>query len=145
MVVGYSEILGLDADLALMGGRSYWVDSIVLFAQVAWLPLSSFLIVKVSPRTLLPVMILGYGIAQACTSATQNFGGLMALRAMLGIFEAACLPLFAIMIGAWYRRAEQPLRIAAWYGTTGLATVIAPLLAYGFGKIEGPHLSPWRM
>lgn len=144
MVVGHSKILGFDTDLAFTGGRSYWVDSIVLFAQVAWLPVSSLLIVKFSPRTLLPAMILGYGIAQTCTAATQNFGGLMALRAMLGIFEAGCLPLFAIMIGTWYRRAEQPLRIAAWYGTTGLATVIAPLLAYGFGKIERPHLSPWR-
>lgn len=145
MVVGHGAILGLQADLALVGNRFYWVVTISLVAQLVALPFSAFLIVKVPPRTLLPAMLLGWGIAQTCTSAAHSFGGLMAARAALGIFEAGCLPLFAIMTGAWYRRAEQPLRIAAWYGTNGLATVIAPLLTYGFGEIQSPQLAPWRM
>lgn len=145
MVVGHSAVLGLQVDPALVGNRFYWVATVALIAQLAWLPFSSFLVVKVPPRILLPVMVLGWGITQACTSAAHSFGGLMAARAVLGIFEAGCLPLFAIVTGAWYRRAEQPLRIAAWYGTNGLATVIAPLLSYGFGNIQSPHLAPWRM
>lgn len=145
MVVGHGAILGLQADLDLVGNRFYWVTTIALIAQVIWLPLSSFLVIKVPPRILLSVIVLGWGITQACTSAVYSFGGLMVARAVLGIFEAGCLPLFAIIIGTWYRRAEQPLRIAAWYGTNGLATIIAPLLSYGFGKIQSPHLAPWRM
>lgn len=145
MVVGHSMVLGFDVDLGLTGNRFYWVVAVALISQVVWLPLSSFLIVKIPPRTLLLAMILGLGVVQACTSATHNFGELMAVRALLGIFEAGFLPLFAIMIGEWYRRVEQPMRIAAWYGTNGLATMIAPVLAYGFGKIGQPHLAPWRM
>ena len=145
MSVDYSTILGIETDLRLMGSRFYWAATIVLIAQLLWLPLFSFLIVKFPPRNLLAAMVLGCGIAQACTSATVSFGGLLAIRAMLGTFEAGCLPLLAIITGAWYRRAEQPLRIAAWYGTSGLATAIAPLFAYAFGKIEYPHLAPWRM
>lgn len=143
--MGYSAGLGLEADLVLAGSQFYWVVTITLIAQLVSLPIFTFLVVKVPPKILLPVMVLGWGIAQACTSATYSFGGLMAARAVLGIFEAGCLPLLAIMTGAWYRRAEQPLRIAAWYGTTGLATAVAPLLLYGFGKIESPRLAPWRM
>lgn len=145
MVVGHSTILGIDVDLALTGNRFYWVVTIVLISQVVWLPVFSFLVVKIPPRSLLPAMLVGYGIVQACTSATHNFGELMAVRAVLGISEAGFLPLFAIVTGAWYRRVEQPVRIAAWYGTNGLSTMIAPLLAYGFGKIGQPHLAPWRM
>lgn len=143
--MSHSEILGLQGDLAVVGNHFYWVVTIALVTQLASLPFLSFLIVRVSPRLLLSVMVVGWGVVQACTSAANSFGGLMAARAVLGIFEAGCLPLFAMVTGAWYRRAEQPLRIAAWYGTTGLATVIAPLLANGFGKIQSPHLAPWRM
>ena len=143
--MGHSAILGLQADLAVVGNRFYWVVTIALVSQLASLPFLSFLIVRVSPRLLLSVMLFGWGIVQACTSAANSFGGLLAARAVLGIFEAGCLPLFAMVTGAWYRRAEQPLRIAAWYGTNGLATVIASLLSYGFGKIHSPHLAPWRM
>lgn len=143
--MGHSAILGLQAEMNLTGNRFYWVVSIMLIAQLVSLPLSSFLIVKLPPRILLPAMTLGWGIAQTCTSAAHSFGGLVAARAIVGIFEAGCLPLFAIMTGTWYRRAEQPLRIAAWYGTIGLATVIGPLLSYGFGKLESPRLAPWRM
>lgn len=145
MVVGHGAILGLQTDLDLMGNHFYWVVTIAVIAQLVALPFCAFLIVKFPPRTLLPAMILGWGIAQTCTSAAHSFGGLMVARAVLGLFEAGCLPLFAIITGTWYRRAEQPLRIAAWYGTTGLATVIASLLSYGFGNIQSPRLAPWRM
>lgn len=143
--MGHSAVLGLQADLAVVGNRFYWVVTIVLVTQLAWLPFSSFFIVRASPRLLLSVMVLGWGVVQACTSAANSFGGLLAARAALGIFEAGCLPLFAMVTGAWYRRAEQPLRIAVWYGTNGLATVIAPLLSNAFGKIQSPRLAPWRM
>ncbi|KAI3394321.1 hypothetical protein diail_2915 [Diaporthe ilicicola] len=144
-VVGYSAVLGLQDDLHLVGNQFYWVVSIALIAQITWLPFSSFLILKIRPRSLLSIILFGWGIAQACTPAAYNFGGLLAVRFMLGIFEASCLPLFALMTGAWYRRAEQPLRIAAWYGTSGLATIVTAVLSYGFGRIQSPHLAPWKI
>lgn len=65
----------------------------------------------------------------------------MAVRGMLGLFEAGCLPLFSIITSTWYRRSEQPLRIAAWYGTNGLATIVGAALSYGLGKINSPVLA----
>jgi MFS family permease len=55
----------------------------------------------------------------------------MACRFLLGLFEAACLPLYAILTSQWYRRSEQPLRVAAWYSNNGTATIVAALLSYG--------------
>jgi len=56
-----------------------------------------------------------------------------------------CLPLFSIITAQWYRRSEQPLRIALWYGTNGISTVIAGAMAYGFGQLgENALLRPWQ-
>lgn len=111
---------------------------------MVWLPFSSWLIVRVPHRILMPSLVFGWGVAQVCMAACHNYGGLLATRFLLGAFEAACLPLFSVITSQWYRRAEQPLRVAMWYGTNGLATMFAAAVSYGFGQIDGT-VSSWRI
>ncbi|KAJ5815772.1 hypothetical protein N7474_007549 [Penicillium riverlandense] len=144
-VLGYGATFGLQEDTGLTGNQYSLVGSIAPIAQLAWQPFSSFLIVKVPHKILMPVLCLGWGIAQTCMAACHNFGSLMAARFFLGLFEAGCLPLFSIITSQWYRRAEQPLRIAAWYSTNGLATIIAAALSYGLGHIQSDLLKPWQI
>lgn len=93
----------------------------------------------------MPVLILGWGIAQTAMAACHNYTGLLATRFFLGLFEAGCLPLFSVITNQWYRRAEQPIRVAAWYGTNGIATIVAAALSYGLGHIKSDALHPWQM
>ncbi|PHH82723.1 hypothetical protein CDD82_5078 [Ophiocordyceps australis] len=144
-VLGYGAIYGLKEDTRLKGNEYSLVGSIAPIAQLAWQPFSSFLIVKVPHRILMPALVLGWGIAQASMAACHSFSGLMAARFFLGLFEAGCLPLFSIMTAQWYRRAEQPLRIAAWYCTNGLATIVAAALSYGLGSIRSSVLQEWQI
>jgi len=144
-ILGYSAIFGLQEDNNLTGNQYSLVGSIAPIAQLAWQPFSSILIVKVPHRILMSALVLGWGIAQAATPACHSFGGLLADRFFLGLFEAGCLPLFSVITAQWYRRSEQPLRVAAWYGTNGLATIVAAALSYGLGSIQSPHLAPWQM
>jgi MFS family permease len=144
-VLGYGATFGLQTDTGLTGNQYSLLGSIAPIAQLAWQPFSSFLIVKVPHRILMPALCLGWGIAQAALAAGHNFSSLMAARFFLGLFEAGCLPLFSIITSQWYRRAEQPLRIATWYCTNGAATVVAAALSYGLGHIQSPYLRPWQM
>lgn len=144
-VLGYGATFGLQKDTHLTGDEYSLIGSIAPIAQLAWQPFSSFLIVKVPHRILMPTLCLGWGIAQAAMAACHNFADLMATRFFLGLFEAGCLPLFSIITSQWYRRAEQPLRIAAWYSTNGLATIVAAALSYGLGHIKSEVLFPWQM
>ena len=121
------------------------MGSIAPIAQLAWQPFSSILIVKVPHRILMPCLCLGWGIAQASMAACHNFGSLLAARFFLGLFEAGCLPLFSIITSQWYRRAEQPIRIAAWYSTNGIATIVAAAISYGLGHINSSVLRPWQI
>ncbi|KAL4924176.1 putative MFS transporter [Aspergillus undulatus] len=129
-VLGYGATFGLQDDCNLTGSQYSLVGSIAPIAQLAWQPFSSFLIVKVPHRILMPVLV---------------FSGLMATRFLLGLFEAGCLPLFSIITSQWYRRAEQPVRVAAWYGTNGIATTVAAALSYGLGHIKSGVLAEWQI
>ncbi|KAM3476614.1 hypothetical protein MY4038_008419 [Beauveria bassiana] len=144
-VLGYGATYGLKEDTGLTGNQYSLVGSMAAIAQLAWQPFSSYLIVKVPHRILMPSLCLGWGIAQACMAASSNFSHLLATRFFLGLFEAGCLPLFSIITSQWYRRAEQPIRIAAWYGTNGLATIIAAALSYGLGHIKSDLLKEWQI
>ena len=93
----------------------------------------------------MPLLVFGWGTAQTCLAACHNFGGMLAARFFLGLFEAGCLPLFTIITGQWYRRIEQPVRVSIWYSTNGLATMAASALSYGLGHIPSSVLRPWQM
>lgn len=99
-------------------------------SQLAWQPFSAWLIVKVPHRILMSAIVIAWGISTCGLAASTNFPGLLASRFLLGLFEASCLPLFTIITTTWYRRSEQPLRIAIWYGTNGIASMLGSLLAF---------------
>ena len=61
------------------------------------------------------------------------------------MFEAGCLPLFSVITSQWYRRAEQPIRVACWYGTNGAATMIAASLSFGLGHIKSDKIQEWQI
>ncbi|KAL2756078.1 hypothetical protein ACRALDRAFT_1050650 [Sodiomyces alcalophilus JCM 7366] len=143
-VLGYGAVWGLREDCNLSGNEYSMVSSISAIAQLVWLPFSSWLIVKVPHRILMPCLVLGWGTAQTCMAACNDYGGLLATRFLLGLFEAACLPLFSVITSQWYRRAEQPMRVACWYGTNGLATMFAAGVSYGFGQVNGA-IASWRI
>ena len=144
-VLGYGATFGLQKDTGLKGNEYSLIGSIAPIAQLCWQPFSSYLIVRVPHKILMPVLCLGWGIAQTCMAACHNFGSLMAARFFLGLFEAGCLPLFGVITSQWYLRAEQPVRIAAWYGTNGLATIVAAGLSYGLAHIKSDVLQSWQM
>lgn len=93
----------------------------------------------------MPALVLGWGIAQTAMAGCHSYPGLLATRFFLGLFEGGCLPLFSVITSQWYRRAEQPLRVAAWYGTNGAATIVASALSYGLGHIPSETLKSWQM
>lgn len=93
----------------------------------------------------MPSMILGWGIAETLTCLCNDFKSMMACRFFLGLFEAGCLPLFAIITSHWYRRVEQPIRISVWYSMNGTATIGAAALSYGLGHISDDNLRSWQM
>ncbi|WVQ97274.1 hypothetical protein IAU59_004385 [Kwoniella sp. CBS 9459] len=145
LVMGYGNVFGLSEDNNLVDNQYSVAVTMNNIAQLAWMPFSTYLVVKVPARILMPCLIFGWGTAQACMAASSSFAGLAATRFLLGLFEAGCLPLFSIMTAHWYRRSEQPIRVAAWYSTNGIAQIIAALLSFGLGHIKSDKIASWQL
>jgi MFS family permease len=93
----------------------------------------------------MPTIVFCWGVALCGMAASTNYASLVATRFLLGLFEAACLPLFAVITTVWYRRAEQPLRICMWYGTNGFGTMIGSAMSYGLGHIKSEKLHSYQI
>jgi MFS family permease len=60
-VLGYGALFNLREDTHLSGSEYSLVASATGFAQLAWQPFSSFLIVRVPHRILFPTLVLLWG------------------------------------------------------------------------------------
>lgn len=76
------------------------------------------------------------------TAACVNYGGLLAVRFLLGVAEATITPAFMFITTTWYTRDEIPVRTGIWFSGNSIGGLVASLLAYGVGHIEHP-LHPW--
>jgi MFS family permease len=130
-IFGYGNSFGLSTDLGLVKQQYSLASSMTSIATLAWQPFSSFIIVRYPPRYLMTIFVFCWGASAACMAAVSNAHGLLATRFLLGLFEAANIPLFSMLTASWYRRAEQPLRVCAWFITNSAATIVAALVSYG--------------
>lgn len=85
-----------------------------------------------------------WGACLMCTAACHNWQGIYAQRFFLGFLESGISPMFMLVVGSWYKKQEQALRMGAWYCCTGYVSIIAPLINYGLGHINGGGLAPWQ-
>jgi MFS family permease len=62
-------------------------------ATLVWQPFSAYLIVRVNPRILMTVNVFCWGTSAACMAAANGNASLLVTRFLLGLFEAANIPL----------------------------------------------------
>jgi MFS family permease len=89
------------------------------------------------------IIIFIWGTTLMCTAAVQTWKGLYAQRFFLGFLESGISPMFMLVVGGWYKKDEQALRMGAWYCCTGYVSIVSPLINYGLGHIHGKWHS-WR-
>ncbi|KAK9777093.1 putative Major facilitator superfamily domain-containing protein [Seiridium cardinale] len=145
-IIGLTAVYGLKTDANLVGNDYSNIGNIGYYAQLGVQPLAAWALVKLRYRYVLPVIITCWGISVAGgLGGSRTYGGLMASRFLLGAFEAAVIPLFSIITIAFYRRSEQPFRVACWYSCYGLSTLISAPIVYGFGRINSSTLYRYQV
>lgn len=79
-----------------------------------------------------------------CQAAVSNWKGMMALRFLMGVFEAGFGPGVPYLLSFFYRRHELGLRCGLFLSAAPLANTFAGALAYG---ITSGHstLANWRL
>ncbi|KZT60921.1 MFS general substrate transporter [Calocera cornea HHB12733] len=81
------------------------------------------------------------GLQAVCT----NYGGLFALRFLLGMSEACITSGLMLVTSMFYTRVEIGERIGWSFQCNGFALIIIGFVSYGIGQIPGAHRpAPWQ-
>lgn len=69
----------------------------------------------------------------------------MALRVLLGCFEASVAPALILLTTMWYKKSEQPPRVGLWYVGTGIAKMVGAVTSFGFQHYDGDRFRSWQI
>jgi MFS family permease len=89
-------------------------------------------------------MAFGWGTASILQAATHNFAGIMALRVLIGAFEAGFVPAVALYLTFFYHRREMGLRYGLFISFSPLANCFASALAYGIVQAK-TKIHNWQL
>ncbi|KAI9681266.1 MAG: hypothetical protein M1817_002548 [Caeruleum heppii] len=145
VLLNYAAVMGINKDLNLVGNNFTNASTAFFIAfLVAELP-NAFILQRVPAGKWLGANVVLWGIATACTAAARNYGGLLAARIFLGIFEASIAPSLMLISSMWYTKSEQAPRFSFWYCGLGFAQIMGGITSYGFQQVKNPSFQGWRI
>ncbi|KAI5118011.1 hypothetical protein M0805_008110 [Coniferiporia weirii] len=135
--IGNAKLYGMEADLHITDAQ-YLVCLSVYYVPYALFEVPSNIFIKrLRPSIWLSTIMLLWGIMMTVQGLVHNYGGLFALRWMLGVFEAGFFPGAAYCLSCWYKRNELGFRFAIFNCANQLSGAFGGLLAAAISNMDG--------
>ena len=146
--ISYASIMGLKKDLNLVGDDYQWLGSLFYFGYLFWEYPTNRLLQRLPLAKYSAFNVFMWGTTLALFATVSNFGGAVAIRFFLGVFEAAVTPGFALFTSQWYTKREQGARVGIWFSFNGFGQILGGLVAYGIAvgaRKHGMSIEPWKL
>ncbi|KAE8400760.1 major facilitator superfamily domain-containing protein [Aspergillus pseudonomiae] len=135
---------GLDDDLHFQG-NDYSLLILLFYIPFGLFDLPwNLLIKRYSGRIMLSSMSVVWGILALCQCAAKDFGSLLAIRILLGIFEAGFFAGATFYLTLFYTRGEMGFRLAIVQSFAVLASAFSGLISFGVFQIESASVKGWQ-
>ncbi|KAK0445880.1 major facilitator superfamily domain-containing protein [Armillaria borealis] len=135
--IGNARIAGLQHDLQ-MTNKQFSIALTVTYVPYILIELPSNLLLRIiGPNYLLPTLMTIWGIITILQGVVTNYGGLLACRFFLGVFEGGVFPGMILYLTNFYPRAKMTTRIATFFAFALLSTAFSGILAYGIIHMDG--------
>lgn len=96
-------------------------------------------------KHVLGVAMVAWSVITLSTGFIENFHQAIAVRVLLGLFEAGLVPCIVFIISTIWNREDQAKRNAIIYGCNCLSGAFGGLIAYGIESMGTQHnLAAWR-
>ncbi|RMD42149.1 hypothetical protein DV735_g3013, partial [Chaetothyriales sp. CBS 134920] len=140
--ISNAAIYGMTEDTHLKPNQYSWLGSILYFGYLLFELPAAWIIQRFPVGKFMAGTVCGWGILMMCTAATKDFAGLVTIRFIMGMLEAVVFPVSAIFTVMWWKRQEQPLRLACWQNQ--FSSIVNGIMSYGVGHAH-TSLAPWRL
>lgn len=143
--IGNAKIFGLAEDLNLSPSQYEWIlrSFYITYVLFEWM---AVLYRVFPPHIYIALCVASWGLVASLQSVTSSFSALLALRAFLGLSEAAFGPGIPFYLSFFYRREELALRTGLFISAAPLATSFASSLAWVIAKAgKSVPIASWRL
>lgn len=135
--LGNARVAGLQTDLRLTNDQ-YSISLTVTLVPYLCAELPVNLLLKiVGPNVLLPTLMTLWGIVMTLHGTVNSFGGLLACRFFLGLFEGGMLPAIVLYMSLFYPRSKLQRRLSMIFSASSLAGAFSGLLAAAILHMDG--------
>ncbi|SCU80316.1 LADA_0B06480g1_1 [Lachancea dasiensis] len=143
--LNYASAYSLKEDLNLVGNDYGNIAAIFNAGYLVGTIPGNWLIQRVPVAKFTGCALIVWACLLVAHIGAKSYGGMMALRFLLGIMEAAISPSNMMMCSMFYNRQEQPFRMCTFLSMNGVATMVGALLSYGLGHATSSTLKPWKL
>ncbi|GAA5948613.1 hypothetical protein JCM21900_005190 [Sporobolomyces salmonicolor] len=140
--LGNAAVGGLMTDVNAPANGLSVATSIFYATYVAFEPAWTTLLKTLRPSRLLPAVTLLWGFTLVGAGFMTSYGGLIAVRLVLGFLESALTPCLFLWLTFFYQRDEIGIRTFYMFVSAALSGVVGGLIAAGFLKMDG--LGGWE-
>ncbi|KAL0930056.1 major facilitator superfamily transporter [Colletotrichum truncatum] len=141
--IGNAYTAGMGHDWGITSEDYSWIVTVLYIGYILfhWL----ILVWTFVPLPLwTALMAIGWGSMSMLQAVTHNFAGIMALRFLIGAFEAGFVPAVALYMTFFYHRGEMGLRYGLFISFSPLASCFASALAYGLVTVKA-SIPNWKL
>ncbi|KAF8269774.1 MFS general substrate transporter [Lactarius quietus] len=135
--IGNAKLYGLEKSLHLTDKQYLLALTIFFFSYASFEVPSNIFLKRLRPSLWLSGLMLLWGIMMTVQGLVHNYGGLFAMRWMLGMTEAGLFPGVAYYLSCWYKRSEYGLRTAIFFSAASVSGAFGGLLAAAISNMDG--------
>ncbi|KAH8092231.1 MFS general substrate transporter [Cristinia sonorae] len=142
--LGAAAILGIREATHLTTNQYNWLGTIFYLSYLAFEYPQNLALQKFPVGKWMSINIFTWAVALCAHAACTNFGGLFAVRFVLGMCEGSITAGFLIVSSMFYTRTEQTLRVGYWFLMNGSAQIISGFISFGTLHIHTGGFEPWQ-
>ncbi|KZT21600.1 MFS general substrate transporter [Neolentinus lepideus HHB14362 ss-1] len=135
--VGNAKLYGLEQDLHITDSQYLMALTVFFFPYAIFEVPSNVFLKRLRPSIWLSALMFCWGIMMTVQGLVHNYGGLLGMRWMLGMFEAGLFPGVNYYLSCWYRRSEFGIRAAIFFSAATISGAFGGLLAAAISNMAG--------
>lgn len=141
--LGNAQTDGFTTDLGMPATAINTATSLFFATYVPFQPISAAVGKKVGQSYWLGILGIGWGILTLAHAWVKTEAQLIAIRLLIGVFEAGFYPTVVTYMSHFYPRYDLAFRIALFYGSYAIAGAFGGIIAYACFSIRG-SLHGWQ-
>lgn len=133
--LNYANLFGYQKALGLKGQQFGYLSAMVYAGYFFGQYPCGWLIGRYPAQKVMAISIFLWGLTVIIMTQCRNYSSALAVRFIMGVFEAAVTPGLTLMTGFWYTRREIPLRQCIWYSSLGWGGIVGSYISMGVSKL----------